>query len=385
MKSERLFVVDTKTLSSYSSATPNDGVRIHPVGPTGAVSGACAHAAGTTATATATASIASTRAILCSFEPRIYHMSSTTPPGLRRLRSGSASGSLSVQPFPTHVDPAREREPTPHERPKRGIRLAQEVRIDEPPHGGLAAEPRAALEQRRHALGRVAPRRDLELLVESAEDALDALARGPDQPAEAVIGHAEAQVDQDGELEVAQVPRRRVLELLAEHVGERELVDEHLLDGVLRQALGHRPLVEEATDGRARPALALHELLDLVQIAGVARVHRPEQDARRRSFRPAARLEDALRDDHARLLLGTEVEVENQVLHLHLEHHPNRVLRRRGAQEVRRRPALPDPGAHLGDRVGRIVGDEEAERLVRLAVALAHRPVPPVSGPCRPG
>src|SRR5688500_20099480 len=101
--------------------------------------------------------------------------------------------------------------------------------IDEPLHRGLAAEARAALDERRHALRGIAARWDLELLVESAEDALDALARGADEPAQPVIGHAEAQVNENGELEVAQVSGRGVLELLAEHVGERQLVDEDLL------------------------------------------------------------------------------------------------------------------------------------------------------------
>src|SRR5262244_3067080 len=124
------------------------------------------------------------------------------------------------------------------------------MRIDEPLDRGLAAEARPALQQCRDALRRILAGRDLELAIQTAQDALDALPRGADQPADAVIGHAETQVDQHREFEIAEVPRRRVSKLLTEHFRERDLIDEYLLHRILGEPLRHRALVEEAPHGR---------------------------------------------------------------------------------------------------------------------------------------
>src|SRR6185369_3046176 len=188
MKSHFGSVVETNTLSSNSSASVNDGRITQPV---------CANAAaGSPPITPASASPAISA----------FTRARRRAPYRRRwaffsIPLAHVIHALYLQPLPAHVDPAGVRDTASHEPPERGVLLAQQMRVDEPLHRGLAAQPRAALDERRHALRGVAARRDLELLVEPAEDALDALARGADEPAQPVIGDPETQVDQHGELE----------------------------------------------------------------------------------------------------------------------------------------------------------------------------------------
>ncbi len=250
------------------------------------------------------------------------------------------------------------------------------MRIDQPADHGLAGQARPTLQDRRHTLRRAAPRRDLHLPVETAENSLDALARGAEQPADAVVGDAETQVDQDREFQVTQLPRRRVLQLLGEHIGERHPVHEHLLHGILHEPLRNGALVQEAPHRRAPPVLRRHQLLDLVEISGIPGMDRPEHDAAGDARARRPRLEDLPRDGGARIPLSAEVEIEHEILDPLLGGDPDRLVRRGGAEHLRRRPALPDPRRHLRDGVRRVVGDQDPQRRVGLPASSRHAPPP---------
>src|SRR5262249_23304472 len=124
------------------------------------------------------------------------------------------------EPAAIDIDSAPLRRILLHAFPQRRILLADKVRIDETSGQSLEIQSATALEKRRDSLRRVAPCRNLHLLIQTCQHPLDALPRRAHEPCDAVVGDAEADVQQDGELQIAQLLRRRVLQILAENVGE---------------------------------------------------------------------------------------------------------------------------------------------------------------------
>jgi hypothetical protein len=109
-----------------------------------------------------------------------------------------------------------------------------------------------------------------------------------------------------------------------------------------------------------------------MQVRGVPGMDRPEEDARSREpILPY--LEDPSRDGHARVPLGTEIKVEDEVLEALVLGNPDGVFGVRRGVELGGRPALRDPGAHLSNGVGRVVRDENSEKIDRTTIALGPR------------
>src|SRR5262249_55185310 len=204
---------------------------------------------------------------------------------------------------------------------------------------------------------------------------LDALPRCPDEPPDAVVGRSHGNVNEGRELQVREVARWRLLEPLVENIAEAQLVNEDLLDGILSDAFGDRPLVQKSPHRRSVPVVG-DELLDLTQIAGVTGVDGAEHDARGKRFLRPPCLADGPRDHHARGLLRAEIEIENQVLDLVRDGKVDRLFRCARIVEFDSGPPLLDPGADLRDRVPGVIGDEDPEGWFDLVISSFHRSDP---------
>src|SRR6202008_3249409 len=98
---------------------------------------------------------------------------------------------IGTQPVGTDEQAIRLRRPALHQLAQLSVLLAQQMRIHQAADHRLAAEARPALEERGDGLRGAAPRRNPHLPVEPAQDALDALARRRQEPADAVVRDAE--------------------------------------------------------------------------------------------------------------------------------------------------------------------------------------------------
>src|SRR5262249_46764916 len=112
---------------------------------------------------------------------------------------------VGVEPVWADEEPIRLRPPTPHELTKLRILFAEQMRIHQPAHHRFATQPRPPLDQSGNRLRGPSTGWDPQFPIEPAEDALDTLTRGGEEPPHSVVGDSEAQIDQHRELEVAQL------------------------------------------------------------------------------------------------------------------------------------------------------------------------------------
>src|ERR1051325_8630715 len=148
-----------------------------------------------------------------------------------------------------------------------------------------------------------------------------------------------------------------MLQVVAENVSEGKLVDENLLDRVLHESLGHGTLVDEAPNRRLA-FLVFDQIADLMQVARVAGVNGAKKNPRAELLVVSAVAQDLASDLDAGNLGHDEIEVEDDVFYFFLRGLGYRLIRRLRAVNLRLRPALQDPRAHLLDRIRRVVRDQ---------------------------
>src|SRR5207245_7259369 len=144
--------------------------------------------------------------------------------------------------------------------------------------------------------------------------------------------------------EVREDWRCRRLAPLVKNIAEAQFVKQDLLDGILSNALCHRPLIQKSPHRRSVSVVG-DELLDLTQISCVTSVDRAKHDAGGQGLLRPPCLAYGPRDDHAGGSLRAEIEIEDQVLYLVGNGRVDRLFWGAHIEEFGTGPALVNPGA----------------------------------------